>query len=482
MLGIIADDVTGACECAGIARSLGIAASVFMQWDQPPLGASAVRVMVTDSRHCSAEEAAQRVCQAAHQLQAVGCTTLYKKTDSALRGPIGAELGALLETYPDTLLWYLPAYPRMKRYVRDGRLFIEQTPVEETAFAHDPQSPVRSGYILEMLGPALAGHTCLSDPQDLRTRVSDHGAYSDKRIVVVNGSCDDDLAMAVAYGLGYSEHSAHAASQRKPPQPAQPMWAGPAGLLHFLLPALHLPPTEQSAQWPERWLYVIGSQHPQTRLQAEATIQAGAGHLALSPQDFSHYLTTQKQAAASTNRNDPPAHHQDFLPNDRLLLEQRHSVLTTLSEPFKPSDYCKAGEAAGVDALAVPAAVTQWQAQVAAALFAHNVPGLGLVVCGGATAQAVFERLAIQRLDVIQELAPGIIASIATTFPKKTKSINNRLDNGKTSESSSFCVITKNGAFGSNKALSKVIAHTLATHHSAKDIHSAGHVIETKSL
>ena len=48
-----------------------------------------------------------------------------KKTDSALRGNVASELGAMLEASGGKRLCFFPAYPEMGRTTRDGVHFIE---------------------------------------------------------------------------------------------------------------------------------------------------------------------------------------------------------------------------------------------------------------------------------------------------------------------------------------------------------------------
>jgi uncharacterized protein YgbK (DUF1537 family) len=80
---------------------------------------------------------------------------VYKKTDSTLRGNIGAELAALVEASAGAPLLYAPAYPPMGRTVREGTLFVDGIPVGETWIAKDPLNPVRESYI-----PALLSAQC----------------------------------------------------------------------------------------------------------------------------------------------------------------------------------------------------------------------------------------------------------------------------------------------------------------------------------
>ena len=77
--------------------------------------------------------------------------SLYLKTDSTLRGQIGAQFKAVLSACPDRAILYVPAYPRLGRTVRRGRFYVHGTPVEHTAFANDPITPVNESGLRAMI-------------------------------------------------------------------------------------------------------------------------------------------------------------------------------------------------------------------------------------------------------------------------------------------------------------------------------------------
>jgi D-threonate/D-erythronate kinase len=78
---------------------------------------------------------------------------IYKKTDSTLRGNIGAELRALYHLYGGPIA-YVPAYPEMGRTVVDGSLLVHGIPVAETPFGRDPLNPVACSEVRALLHPA----------------------------------------------------------------------------------------------------------------------------------------------------------------------------------------------------------------------------------------------------------------------------------------------------------------------------------------
>src|SRR5262245_26653808 len=93
---ILADDLTGAADCAARCRHAGMLASIALRAPSGtlPLGACAIS---SDSRWLAPEAAARRVRELIAELPGTSDMRWYKKIDSTLRGNIGAELDAMLD-------------------------------------------------------------------------------------------------------------------------------------------------------------------------------------------------------------------------------------------------------------------------------------------------------------------------------------------------------------------------------------------------
>lgn len=150
MIGVVADDLTGAAELAGVGHRYGLTAEVIVGGKCK--GNAELVCVDTDSRSCKPDEAARRAAQAARNLRKAGACWVYKKIDSVLRGNVLAEVNAVQQALklPSTLL--LPANPQFGRVIRDGRYFVKGKPINETDFARDPEHPRLSSNVLEMLG------------------------------------------------------------------------------------------------------------------------------------------------------------------------------------------------------------------------------------------------------------------------------------------------------------------------------------------
>lgn len=150
MIAAIADDFTGAAELGGVGFRHGLSSEVHTA---PGLDSTAELVVVdTDSRGGGLVAARDRAAAAGQWLRARRPELAYKKVDSVLRGWVRAELEALLEALPAARALVVSANPSLGRVVREGRCLIDGWPIEQTEFARDPDHPVRSSNVLDMMG------------------------------------------------------------------------------------------------------------------------------------------------------------------------------------------------------------------------------------------------------------------------------------------------------------------------------------------
>jgi uncharacterized protein YgbK (DUF1537 family) len=149
----LADDMTGALEIGAKFSGAGIETIVSAQ----PVLADAAPVVVvdTETRHVSAEIARREIFRFVAAAGPFLPRLIFKKTDSTLRGNIGAELRALAELYPQWSIGYAPAYPALGRTVRSGVLYVHDREVTQTEFASDELNPIACSSIAAMLDAQL---------------------------------------------------------------------------------------------------------------------------------------------------------------------------------------------------------------------------------------------------------------------------------------------------------------------------------------
>tara|TARA_Y100001934_G_C12373143_1_gene787634 strand:- start:366 stop:1502 length:1137 start_codon:yes stop_codon:yes gene_type:complete len=150
MIVIIADDISGAAELAGVARAHGLRSEVHTVF-QPDTNAEVIAID-TESRSLSPNEAAEKVGEIARQVFDLNPDWIYKKTDSVCRGNLIAEIEAIMEAISADQTVLIPANPEKARTIQDGSYQIEGVPLDQTAFAEDPEYPARTADVLQLLG------------------------------------------------------------------------------------------------------------------------------------------------------------------------------------------------------------------------------------------------------------------------------------------------------------------------------------------
>lgn len=116
------------------------------QWPLPD-----VLVLDTNSRFDDPEVAYQKVWAATRLLQKLGCTRFYKKTCSAFRGNIGRELDAVLDATGEELAVVVAGFPKNGRQTIGGIHYIRGVKLEDSEFRNDPVHPMRRSNLVELL-------------------------------------------------------------------------------------------------------------------------------------------------------------------------------------------------------------------------------------------------------------------------------------------------------------------------------------------
>ncbi len=167
---MIADDFTGALDTGVQFAQQGIRTQVFTT---QKLNAHEIKmdtevvVVDTETRPLSPQKAYSIVKDLAVWAREQNIPIIFKKTDSALRGNIGAELQALADTVQDTV-YFLPGHPKIDRVTKDGIQFISEQLLEDSVFGQDPFEPVTKSYIPDIIHEqSNIFVTCLGEKDEL---------------------------------------------------------------------------------------------------------------------------------------------------------------------------------------------------------------------------------------------------------------------------------------------------------------------------
>ena len=271
---VIADDFTGALDTGIQFAREGTKTCVAIGADGVLASRADYPVIVIDSetRHLPHGEAYETVCRLVNEARAAGVGYIYKKTDSALRGCVGAELSAALDAWPGAdELAFVPAFPKVRRTTKGGTQYIDGVPVSESAFGRDPFEPVRHSYIPDII----------AEQSEVEVRLASEAASPyGRQITVYDASTEEDLAEVAA----------------RLKTKGCTLAAGCAGLAAHLGVFIELPKGKARSPRKTKGMFVVcGSLNPISEVQILHAEAAGFKRISLTPEQKlrEDYLTSE---------------------------------------------------------------------------------------------------------------------------------------------------------------------------------------------
>lgn len=150
---LIADDFTGALDTGIQFAKRGIKTQIFTKREiacEDIKEDTEVLVVDTESRPMSSGDAGRAVEELTRWAVGQGIAIIFKKTDSALRGNIGAELESAARA-AEKPLYFLPGHPCIRRITKNGVHYIDGEPLSDSVFGKDPFEPVTESYIPDII-------------------------------------------------------------------------------------------------------------------------------------------------------------------------------------------------------------------------------------------------------------------------------------------------------------------------------------------
>jgi uncharacterized protein YgbK (DUF1537 family) len=108
-------------------------------------------IIDTDTRSRNVLEVEQIYARLIRQLKTMHFDLIYKKTDSILRGHVIEELEILTRELGFTASLLIPANPSVHRFIKNGRYYIDEVPLDQTHFSRDPEYPRHTSDISSLL-------------------------------------------------------------------------------------------------------------------------------------------------------------------------------------------------------------------------------------------------------------------------------------------------------------------------------------------
>ncbi|HEX2546984.1 MAG TPA: four-carbon acid sugar kinase family protein [Ramlibacter sp.] len=394
---IVADDLSGAADCAIAFVRAGQRTIVALRPSAPDTGAGSTTLSIdADTRRLDGVQAAQRTL-AFYQAQRRPGQRLYKKIDSTLRGNWPAEVAALRPLAGMAIV--APAYPALGRTVSGGNVYVDGVALAETALWQLEHAHRPAGIAAQLQEAGLASETLAEDAlADDAHALSAHIEACAARgldAVIVDASSAQALR-TLAFATAHSQ--------------APFFWVGSGGLAREIaaLQASHrahaAPPLQRP---PGPTLVLVGSLSAVSDRQCAVLRDRGAVREVVVP--------------PSVLRQGPPhAPWQALHARIGELLAGGSDVLLRI------------GREPAVDASQGPVL-----AAALAALVGPHFAGIGaLVATGGETARAMLVEAGIDSLELVAELQPGVAAGVPCLAGAHRPTI-----------------VTKAGGFGDEQAL-----------------------------
>jgi D-threonate/D-erythronate kinase len=253
-IGLLADDLTGACDAGVQFAQRGFSTLVRIA---PPLTkprAFDLVVLTTHSRNDSPATAGAKVREACQSLTADGREVIYKKIDSTLRGNLGYELEAVMEECGFFLALVAPAFPAMGRRLEAGSLRVADSERSDSVNLPELLRQQAVSRVVHLGRAAWAnGSAALCERLD---------QLPEKTIVVLDSLNDGDLEAIASAWIGLRGRALLVGSAGLAAAAAKIM---AEKFQNALLPAatIHSKTTSGSV------ILVMGSTHPVTKSQID---------------------------------------------------------------------------------------------------------------------------------------------------------------------------------------------------------------------
>ena len=165
LVGIIADDLTGANDTALQFHNQGAKTKILLDTSYTPdrKDLTEVWAISSESRNCETNEAIKRVESTVKNFaDNFSFEYYYKKIDSTVRGHIALETLTMLNILEYDAAIIIPAFPQEGRITVGGYHLLKGIPIGRTEIAMDPHSPILESHI-----PTLLKSQLTSEQRDL---------------------------------------------------------------------------------------------------------------------------------------------------------------------------------------------------------------------------------------------------------------------------------------------------------------------------
>ncbi len=413
-VGIIADDYTGSADTGVHFAKKGLKTTIVQEQSRirDAFTRSSVVVVDTESRSDSPEIAYEKVTSATIELQKTGCDLIYKKIDSTLRGNVGIELDAMLDTQENSTVLMCPAYPKAGRISIGGYHLVHQQLIQNTEIAEDIEFPIKESHIPSLLRQqsryqvSLIEMAVVTKGKLALLHAVNQLITDGTRIIVIDAITQRDLSTIASVIADFE---------------SQLIICGSGGLAEELSEVIQDVPERT-----ENILVIAGSVRSMT---AQQIVQA-------SKQLKVHVIDINTEQALTQ-------HRQDMIEETRRITQEalkyytkkRDIVIRWADSQKKAQQLFEIGRLKKLEDQMIRARIGQILGQSTKKIL-ETIEIKGLILTGGETTFNVFKSINVEEVKVDTEVLPGI---------PLMQIVGGRFDK--------LPVITKAGAFGDENAL-----------------------------
>ena len=404
---IITDDFTGALDTGIQFTKQGVKIQIAVEQNPENISISdSTQVLVIDleTRPLTAQQAYEIVKYVMIWAKRKNIDYIYKKTDSALRGNVGAELKAVSDVYKECV-YFIPAFPKIGRITKNGNHYINNVLLSETAFAKDPFEPVKHSHMKDIITKEYTNiEVCCVEKQ---TQIQDYLHKIEQGVVVFDAETEQDMKNRL-YELKQSQ-------QLK-------LLAGCAGLAEFLPEILCLKGNIEAVYEKKKGLYVAcGSLNPITKSQMEYACENGFERVNLSANQklFLEYYDTEKG--------------KQFLKKLENICQNHNCIIVDTFDEI-PYETEKLSEQKGLSKEQVRFAIAKCHGKIVKYLIKKGMD-YTIFMTGGDTLMGLMKNLENTELTPVCEISQGVVLSTLKWNEKKLQ------------------VVSKSGGFGNKDVL-----------------------------
>ena len=245
VIGIVADDLTGANDTALQFHLKGANTQILLDEDSAPINLKTTQTWAisTETRNIEPDEAFEKTKSAANFIkEQINPDYYYKKIDSTVRGHIAVEVLAMIETLGFDAAVIVPAFPLEGRVTVGGYHLMRGVPIERTEMARDPHSPIFESHLPTLLKSQLSDENKeLVASVELKTVMKGAGPIlmqlkelisAGKKIIVMDAVSTVDIEQIVL-AVGKSEYNILPAGTAATAQILSDLWLPDLNPQHF---------------------------------------------------------------------------------------------------------------------------------------------------------------------------------------------------------------------------------------------------------